>query len=51
MMMHGPRAHIRVSNESDKNDLVRDGVKYLCERFLNKEDSTEMCTEGFDTFT
>jgi hypothetical protein len=31
--------------------LVRDGVKYLRERFLNNEDSTEMCTEVFDTFT
>jgi hypothetical protein len=30
---------------------VRDGVKYLCERFFNNEDGIEMCTKDFDTFT
>jgi hypothetical protein len=51
IMLHGLGTHKRASTESDKNGFVRDGVKYLHERFLNNEDSIEMCTKVFDTFT
>jgi hypothetical protein len=49
-MLHGLGVHTRTSTESNENDLVRDGVKYLLERSLNNDDSTEMCTKVFDTF-
>jgi hypothetical protein len=33
IMLHGLGAHTRTSTASDKNDLVRDGVQYLCDDF------------------
>jgi hypothetical protein len=30
---------------------VKDGVQYLQERFLNSEDSVEICTKVFDDVT
>jgi hypothetical protein len=51
IMLHELGAHSEASIESDNNDLVKDGVKYLCERFLNSEDRIEMYTKVYDTFT
>jgi hypothetical protein len=35
IMLHGLGTHKRASTESDKNGFIRDGVKYLHERFFN----------------
>jgi hypothetical protein len=51
IMLHGLAVYSEASIESDKNDLVKDGVKYLCERFLNSEYRIEMYTKVYDTFT
>jgi hypothetical protein len=50
-MLHRLGVHTRASIESNKNDLIRDGVKYVLERLLSSKDSTEMCTKVFNIFT